>query len=181
MLPRRNFVRLPSATRSRCISARFRPCWPFPLVLGVLLLSGPMTCAQMPQNPGETGKPSGEVLALFDMIDDIDWLRNLNPLKLKSEQITRMIAAITTVKTDYDKKAAALATTRVVKVAEEIRATKKKVLAGGEIAGVLGVYLSIPVMASLRIVWRRWRMYAEKKRFGPLNEYSFLTETTPQK
>ncbi len=36
------------------------------------------------------------------------------------------------------------------------------VLAGGEIAGVLGVYLSIPVMASLRIVWRRWRLYAEK-------------------
>jgi predicted PurR-regulated permease PerM len=55
------------------------------------------------------------------------------------------------------------------------------VLAGGEIAGVLGVYLSIPVMASLRIVWRRWRMYAEKKRFGPLNEYSFLTEGTPRK
>jgi len=55
------------------------------------------------------------------------------------------------------------------------------VLAGGEIAGVLGVYLSIPVMASLRIVWRRWRMYAEKKRFGPLNEYSFLTEAPPRK
>ena len=55
------------------------------------------------------------------------------------------------------------------------------VLAGGEIAGVLGVYLSIPVMASLRIVWRRWRMYAEKKRFGPLNEYSYLTESTPHK
>jgi predicted PurR-regulated permease PerM len=52
------------------------------------------------------------------------------------------------------------------------------VLAGGEIAGVLGVYLSIPVMASLRIVWRRWRMYAEKRRFGPLNEYSFITETS---
>jgi len=55
------------------------------------------------------------------------------------------------------------------------------VLAGAEIAGVLGVYLSIPVMASLRIVWRRWRMYAEKRRFGPLNEYSFLAETTPRK
>jgi predicted PurR-regulated permease PerM len=54
------------------------------------------------------------------------------------------------------------------------------VLAGGEIAGVLGVYLSIPVMASLRIVWRRWRMYAEKKRFGPLNEYSFGTEVSPR-
>ena len=45
------------------------------------------------------------------------------------------------------------------------------VLAGGEIAGVLGVYLSIPVMASLRIVWVRWRLYAEKRKFGPLNEY----------
>jgi len=50
------------------------------------------------------------------------------------------------------------------------------VLAGGEIAGVLGIYLSIPVMASLRIVWRRWRLYAEKKRFGPLNEYAFGTD-----
>jgi predicted PurR-regulated permease PerM len=45
------------------------------------------------------------------------------------------------------------------------------VLAGAEIAGILGVYLSIPVMASLRIVWRRWRIYAEKRKFGPLNEY----------
>ena len=54
------------------------------------------------------------------------------------------------------------------------------VLAGAEIAGVLGVYLSIPVMASLRIVWRRWRLYAEKRRFGPLNEYSFGTEITPK-
>jgi predicted PurR-regulated permease PerM len=55
------------------------------------------------------------------------------------------------------------------------------VLAGGEIAGVLGVYLSIPVMASLRIVWRRWRLYAEKRRFGPLNEYSFGTEIAPRR
>jgi predicted PurR-regulated permease PerM len=55
------------------------------------------------------------------------------------------------------------------------------VLAGGEIAGVLGIYLSIPIMASLRIVWRRWRLYAEKKRFGPLNEYSFGSEIVPGK
>jgi len=55
------------------------------------------------------------------------------------------------------------------------------VLAGGEVAGVLGVYLSIPVMASLRIVWRRWRLYAERRRFGPLNEYSFMAEPTPRK
>jgi predicted PurR-regulated permease PerM len=35
------------------------------------------------------------------------------------------------------------------------------VLAGAEIAGVVGVYLSIPIMASLRIVWRHWRTYVD--------------------
>ncbi len=35
------------------------------------------------------------------------------------------------------------------------------VLAGAEIAGVIGVYLSIPIMASLRIVWRHWRTYVD--------------------
>jgi predicted PurR-regulated permease PerM len=33
------------------------------------------------------------------------------------------------------------------------------ILAGGEIAGVIGVYLSIPIMATLRILWRRWQHY----------------------
>jgi predicted PurR-regulated permease PerM len=45
------------------------------------------------------------------------------------------------------------------------------VMAGGEIAGILGIFLSIPVMATLRILFRRWRLYAEKRKFGPLNEY----------
>jgi predicted PurR-regulated permease PerM len=49
------------------------------------------------------------------------------------------------------------------------------VMAGGEVAGILGIYLSIPVMASLRIVFRRWRLYAEKKKFGPLTDYSIGT------
>ena len=44
------------------------------------------------------------------------------------------------------------------------------------LAALFGVYLSIPVMASLRIVWRRWRIYVEKRKFGPLNEYSFPPE-----
>jgi predicted PurR-regulated permease PerM len=51
------------------------------------------------------------------------------------------------------------------------------VMAGGEVAGILGVYLSIPVMAALRIVFRRWRLYAEKKKFGPLTEFPFRQET----
>ncbi len=45
------------------------------------------------------------------------------------------------------------------------------VMAGGEVAGILGIFLSIPVMAGLRIVFRRWRLYAEKRKFGPLDEY----------
>jgi predicted PurR-regulated permease PerM len=49
------------------------------------------------------------------------------------------------------------------------------VMAGGEIAGILGIYLSIPVMASLRIVFRRWRLYAEKRKFGPLSDFSVGT------
>jgi len=34
------------------------------------------------------------------------------------------------------------------------------VLMGGELGGVLGVYLSIPVVATIRIVWVRWRKYS---------------------
>jgi predicted PurR-regulated permease PerM len=55
------------------------------------------------------------------------------------------------------------------------------VMAGGEIAGILGIYLSIPVMASLRIVFRRWRLYAEKRKFGPLNEYVMGSQMSPRK
>lgn len=32
------------------------------------------------------------------------------------------------------------------------------VLAGGEVAGVIGIFLSIPVMASLRILWHTWQL-----------------------
>ena len=52
------------------------------------------------------------------------------------------------------------------------------VMAGGEVAGILGIYLSIPVMAGLRIIFRRWRLYTEKKKFGPLSEYPFRAQET---
>jgi predicted PurR-regulated permease PerM len=35
------------------------------------------------------------------------------------------------------------------------------VFAGGEVGGVIGVYLSIPIIATLRIFWRRYHAYAE--------------------
>jgi predicted PurR-regulated permease PerM len=34
------------------------------------------------------------------------------------------------------------------------------ILSGAEIGGVIGVYLSIPIAATLRIFWRRWRTYS---------------------
>ena len=33
------------------------------------------------------------------------------------------------------------------------------VLAGGELAGVIGIYLSVPVMATVKILFTRWRAY----------------------
>ncbi len=35
------------------------------------------------------------------------------------------------------------------------------VLMGGELGGVLGVFLSIPIAATIRVIWKRWRIYVE--------------------
>ncbi len=37
------------------------------------------------------------------------------------------------------------------------------VLVGAELGGVVGVYLSIPIVASLRIFWRTWQRYSEMR------------------
>ena len=42
------------------------------------------------------------------------------------------------------------------------------VLMGGELGGVLGVYLSIPAAATLRIVWLRWQHYAATEEPVPI-------------
>jgi predicted PurR-regulated permease PerM len=44
------------------------------------------------------------------------------------------------------------------------------VLAGGEVAGVIGVFLSIPVMATLRILWHTWRLYRKPSPAEPKEE-----------
>lgn len=41
------------------------------------------------------------------------------------------------------------------------------VLAGAEVAGVIGVFLSIPVMATLRILWHTWQFYRKSSRPPP--------------
>ena len=35
------------------------------------------------------------------------------------------------------------------------------VLMGGELGGILGVYLAIPIAAAIRVIWNRWRDYSE--------------------
>jgi len=37
------------------------------------------------------------------------------------------------------------------------------VLAGAEIAGFLGVFLSVPIAATLNIIWRSWRAYSDSE------------------
>lgn len=44
------------------------------------------------------------------------------------------------------------------------------VLVGAEIGGVLGVYLSVPVMATLRILYRRWQKYEDLQRSTPVSQ-----------
>ena len=35
------------------------------------------------------------------------------------------------------------------------------ILAGAEIGGVIGVYLAVPLMAGIRILWKRWSIYSK--------------------
>jgi predicted PurR-regulated permease PerM len=44
------------------------------------------------------------------------------------------------------------------------------VLAGGEVAGVIGVFLSVPVLATLRILWHTWQAYQNPSRTEPEKE-----------
>lgn len=37
------------------------------------------------------------------------------------------------------------------------------ILVGGEVAGVVGMFLSIPILAALRIVWHNWRLHQAVK------------------
>jgi predicted PurR-regulated permease PerM len=44
------------------------------------------------------------------------------------------------------------------------------VLAGGEVAGVIGVFLSIPVLATIRIMWHTWQIYRKSARPEPATD-----------
>ena len=83
--------------------------------------------AQVPPNPTQ---PSKAVDDLLLDLDDLDTLHILLPLKLTPEQMDKLIPMFTTAKTDFDKKSAALTSAALLKMADEIRATRKKAIAG---------------------------------------------------
>ncbi len=74
-----------------------------------------------------------EVQALINDISDIDKLRALVPLKLNSDQIQKMIDAMTKAQIDYNQHLIDATVPPIKKLAEEIKEVRRKVLAGGTI------------------------------------------------
>ncbi len=88
-----------------------------------------MAAAQGQAAP-DPDKASKEVEALKVDLDDLDALHVLLPLKFTPEQMDKLIAAISSAKADYDKKYNALSGAPLLKIADEIRETRKKAVAG---------------------------------------------------
>lgn len=82
------------------------------------------------QAPAISTQPSKEVQELQTDLDDLDTLHVLLPMKFTPEQMDKLSAAITSAKADYDKKYMALSSAPLLKMADEIRETRKKAIAG---------------------------------------------------
>jgi predicted PurR-regulated permease PerM len=54
------------------------------------------------------------------------------------------------------------------------------VLMGGELGGILGVYLSIPIAAAIRVIWDRWRDYSAGNESAERVPLATLASRTPQ-
>ena len=54
------------------------------------------------------------------------------------------------------------------------------VLMGGELGGVLGVYLAIPIMAAIRVIWTCWRDYTAKAA-AETNNIAAMPPISPRK
>jgi predicted PurR-regulated permease PerM len=54
------------------------------------------------------------------------------------------------------------------------------VLAGGEIAGVAGMFLAVPILGSMRVLWTAWRLEPEvEERFIVLDDQPFPVDSFP--
>ena len=91
----------------------------------------PQAKAQQAQEPAVAA-----ALALVGDVDDIDRLRSLNPLKLTGDQIDKLLAYLPTAQADYDKQLTILVSSPLKEMSEEIKTTKKLMLAGGTVPKV---------------------------------------------
>ena len=98
-------------------------------VIGAFYLTSHSAHAQA-QSRTSAGQASKEVQELLVDLDDLDTLHVLLPLKFTPEQMDKLSAAITSAKTEYDKKYTALSSAPLLKMADEIRETRKKAMAG---------------------------------------------------
>src|SRR5947209_13834760 len=69
-----------------------------------------------------------EVIALFDDINDIDKLRVLNPLKLTSEQLDKLITSMKKATDDYNRKLADAVVPPLRALASDIKDARAKML-----------------------------------------------------
>jgi hypothetical protein len=74
-----------------------------------------------------------EVMALFNDITDIDKMRVLNPLKLRVDQLDKLISTIRASQESFNRRLDAAAVPPIRAIAKEIRETRQKLLKGGEI------------------------------------------------
>ena len=81
----------------------------------------------------EEVKKAKEFGDILDALDDIDRLHALNPLKLTPDRLDKIIVLIPTMAADFNKKSAALGSAELLKMGDEIRATRKSALAGAQV------------------------------------------------
>lgn len=55
------------------------------------------------------------------------------------------------------------------------------VLMGGELGGILGVYLAIPIAAAIRVIWDRWRSYNDAMDSADTSNVAEMSPVSPRK
>lgn len=95
---------------------------------GLVAISGPFsaTAQDDPVMPPDTA-------AIFDSIDDIDKLRLLNPVNLTVVQLDKIIPFLKQRQKAYNQRILELAVEPLKAIAEDIKATRTKLLTGGSV------------------------------------------------
>jgi predicted PurR-regulated permease PerM len=55
------------------------------------------------------------------------------------------------------------------------------VLMGGELGGIVGIYLAIPLTAAIRVIWRQWQSYSDAKQSADTTNVATVVPVAPRK